>query len=143
MGNGHIGIVCFFSWSREGERKKEREERERERGHCVVQFPMSKCRLSILSLCQRLLVQSVKGYCMYVLIFRLCLAWSRKCQKQPSSLSTVSFPCCRKRSFAASSASPHNMAKWCCQRLSNRRHRIDRLRRPATSSGEAGKRKDG
>ena len=105
MGNGDIGIVCFFSWLREGERKKERKgrerEREREREGIVSYNPPCPSVDSRYFLCVKgsLFSQSKAIVCMCAFAVSV---WTRA-ENARSSLHRFrrfSFPCCRKRSFA-------------------------------------------
>lgn len=148
MGNGDIGIVCFFSWLREGERKKERKkgkgERGRERALCRTILHVQVSTLDTFFVSKA--PCSVSQRLLYVCAHLPSLFGLEQKMPEAAFIAFNGFPFLVVESVpspgGASSASPHSMAKWCCQRLSNRRHGIDRLRRPATSSGEAGKRKD-
>ena len=150
--NGQWGHwYCLFLFLVKRGRKKERKkgkrerERERERALCrtILHVQVSTVDTFFVSkpLC------SVSQRLLYVCAHLPSLFGLEQKMPEAAFIAFDGFPFLVVESVpspgGASSASPHSMAKWCCQRLSNRRHGIDRLRRPATSSGEAGKRKDG
>ena len=113
MGNGDIGIVCFFSWLREGERKKEREEREREREGIVSYNPPCPSVDSRYFLCVKgsLFSQSKAIVCMCAFAV---FVWTRA-ENARSSLHRFrrfSFPCCRKAFLRPAVLLPLLLTAW-------------------------------